>query len=232
MPTPRLLQSVYGCRDRECFALWLVMSGDLAIGLRDDSRAEVCPSEPQGPRLRTLMPRVAREEAGLRVRAGPMSRRRFNQWAVSAFPLGLRQLDRGVRIAAALGLPEHTTASQLLAARRGSPIAHALAQIAELPTLRASPSRSDAGCQHSRMSFSLWFVVGAAICCRAGVAALACRSPSGVDACEPLPDVAQSVLRGSSGPGEGAPGLPLGGFVSGDAAGHGICPGRPASGQG
>jgi hypothetical protein len=57
--------------------------------------------------------------------------------AVSAFALGLRQVGRGVRIAAVLGLPEHATASQLLVARRGSPTAHALARIAELPTPRA-----------------------------------------------------------------------------------------------
>jgi Uncharacterised nucleotidyltransferase len=57
--------------------------------------------------------------------------------ATSAFALGLRQLDRGAELAATLRLPDRTSVSQSLAARQGSATAHALARLAELPTLRA-----------------------------------------------------------------------------------------------
>jgi hypothetical protein len=57
--------------------------------------------------------------------------------AASAFALGLRQVDRGVELAAVLGLRDRPSVAQWIVAHQGSSTAHAMARLAELPTTRA-----------------------------------------------------------------------------------------------
>lgn len=57
--------------------------------------------------------------------------------ATPAFALGLRQVEQGAVLAAALNLPDHVPASRQLAARRAPATAYSLARLVELPTGRA-----------------------------------------------------------------------------------------------